>query len=113
MTNLISELADQILTLINSKPRSPTKAEVEEVIRPVCMTLQMLRDADELRSYPGRRTVTMPAGKEYIMPLPCKPISTEMLELIEAMRDHKAEYLVSPRVDAWKRLWTIKDPKPK
>ncbi len=35
MTDLISSLADSILALINSKPQSPTKAEIEEVARTV------------------------------------------------------------------------------
>jgi hypothetical protein len=33
MTDLISDLADQIIALINSKPASPTKQEVETVLR--------------------------------------------------------------------------------
>ncbi len=33
MTDLISSLADSILALINSKPQSPTKAEIEELLR--------------------------------------------------------------------------------
>ncbi len=35
MTDLISSLADSILDLINAKPQSPTKAEIEEVARTV------------------------------------------------------------------------------
>lgn len=33
MTDLLSSLADSIVALINAKPQSPTKAEVEEVLR--------------------------------------------------------------------------------
>jgi hypothetical protein len=36
MTDLVSTLADQIMALINAKPRSPTKAEIEETVR-ACM----------------------------------------------------------------------------
>jgi hypothetical protein len=32
MTDLVSTLADQIMALINAKPRSPTKAEIEAVV---------------------------------------------------------------------------------
>lgn len=33
MTDPISSLADQLLALINSSPRTPTKAEIERVLR--------------------------------------------------------------------------------
>lgn len=36
MNDLVSQLADQIMALINAKPRSPTKAEIEETVR-TCM----------------------------------------------------------------------------
>lgn len=34
MSDLISTLADQIVALINTSPRSPTKAQIEEVLKP-------------------------------------------------------------------------------
>ena len=52
MTDLTSKLADDILALINAKPRSPTKEEVEQVLRPLIDALQMLLDAGELASFP-------------------------------------------------------------
>ena len=33
MTDLISKLADDIITLINASPRSPRKEEIEQVLR--------------------------------------------------------------------------------
>lgn len=33
MTDIVSKLADQIVALINANPRSPTKAEIEDVVR--------------------------------------------------------------------------------
>lgn len=49
MTDLISTLSDQLLALINSKPQSPSKAEIEGVIR---APLTMLVDEHHLRSHP-------------------------------------------------------------
>lgn len=37
MTDIVSKLADQIIALINANPRSPTKAEIEDVVRPMCV----------------------------------------------------------------------------
>lgn len=49
MSDLISTLADQLLALINSKPQSPSKAEIEDLIR---APLTMLVDEHHLRSHP-------------------------------------------------------------
>lgn len=49
MTDLISSLADSIIALINAKPQSPAKAEVDEVLR---KPLTMAMDALHLASYP-------------------------------------------------------------
>ena len=53
MTDLISKLADDLLALINAQPRSPTKEEIEELIRdrvmrwdPVNHRLRSSADAD-------------------------------------------------------------------
>ena len=57
MTDLISRLADDILALINAQPRSPTKEELEGVLRqnlhmPIDNLSRMLKDAEALSSYP-------------------------------------------------------------
>jgi hypothetical protein len=54
MNDLISSLADQIIALVNSKPSSPRKEEVEAVVRE-CLhaALRMSIDAGALASYPG------------------------------------------------------------
>ena len=53
MTDLISKLADDILAMINAQPRSPTKEELEELIRdrtlrwdPINNVLRSSADAD-------------------------------------------------------------------
>ena len=49
MNDLISTLADQLLALINSKPQSPSKAEIEGLIRAPLTTLV---DDHHHRSHP-------------------------------------------------------------
>ena len=52
MTDLISSLADSIVALINTKPRSPTKAEIEEVLQHYLFVMDA---GTALYKLPGRR----------------------------------------------------------
>lgn len=55
MTDLISQLADAIVSLNNASPRLPTKAEIEEVINTTFVkpAIRMSIDAALLASYPS------------------------------------------------------------
>ncbi len=52
MADLISTLADSILALINSKAASPTKEEVDAVLR---LPIETAIDAERMASYPVAR----------------------------------------------------------
>lgn len=61
MSDLISKLADDIIALINAKPRSPTRDEIVEVLTPILNpmhppfsdALRTMIDASLMASYPG------------------------------------------------------------
>lgn len=56
MTDLVKNLAAQIVSLINSNPRSPTQAEIEVLVRKhyECVTRIMV-DTVSYGTYPGLR----------------------------------------------------------
>ncbi len=105
MTDLISTLADQLVALNNASPRSPTKAEIEDVLRKgdpqIAALLRISIDSGMFASFPGFlyhgspgtegdadaggiTSLTVPQDDRMaeIMPLPYKPLSIELAELM-------------------------------
>lgn len=95
MTDLISSLADSIVALINSKPQSPTKAEVEELLAHWLLAI----DHETARyKFPGESPNAKQARQQQweravngpLMPLPYKEPSPELMQLLRLMQDADA-----------------------
>ncbi len=80
MTDLISALADSIIALINAKPGSPTKEEVDAVLR---LPIETCIDAHKLSSYPRR---TPPPRRS-----PLDAITAEWLMALQLNQRTRAE----------------------
>jgi hypothetical protein len=80
MTDLIASLADAIIGLINAKPASPTKEEVDAVLR---LPIETCIDAHKLSSYPIR---TPPPRRS-----PLDAITVEWLMALEQDQRTRAE----------------------
>lgn len=105
MTDLISSLAESIVALINAKPQSPTKDEVEKELR------RWVRDgklSDPYAYTPPPRDMSLHEAvnspdpyavfkwydaqpKTRVMPLPHKDPSPELMQLLDGARDDLAD----------------------
>ena len=101
MTDLIASLAESIVALINAKPQSPTKDEVEAVVREHVeqSVMRIKADADVLASHPVMHIAPGhvvwsaqndftdwtpdPTAGSCIMPVPHKDPSPELMKLME------------------------------
>lgn len=120
MTDLISSLADSIVALINAKPQSPTKAEVEAVVREHVeqSVMRIKADADILWSHthippPGRVVWSAPCDFTDWTPDPTAGCSFEhttsdgaviVAPTEESLMDAVMSHLRSRETERWSQL---------